>query len=110
MPTIKFTDSQYEALLSILGYVAGEEKDLQERYDLPDNFEEVSNAKKIHMIHKVGATGHIYREILLLTMAIDGEEEEEEDKEEEQKKCHLCNAEFQETSEDKGHAWCKSCR
>ena len=101
MPTIRFNDSQYEALLSILGYLAGEEKDLQERYDLPDNFEEVSNAKKIHMIDKVGATGHIYREILLLTMAIDGEET---------KNCHLCNAEFQETSEDRGHSWCKSCR
>lgn len=93
MPTIKFSDSQYEALRSVLAYVCDEEKSIQETYELPDNFEEVSSAKKIHMIQKAGATGHIFRDICLLNMVINEQEEEIESDAE----CECCTDYYHES-------------
>ena len=84
MPTIKFSEIQYRALLNIMGYLSGEEKDVQEKHDLPDDFDEQSDKKKIRMMEKAGASNHIYDDICLVSMAIDGEEEEEGDEEEEE--------------------------
>ena len=94
MPTtIKFTDDEYAALLTVLAYVQGEEeKDVGANYDVPDDFDEKNYQEQIKMMRKADATDHVYYSLCKTYLAIDGEEETESvyQDDEEEDGCNRC--------------------
>ena len=93
MPTIKFTDEQYESLLTVLSYLADSEgQDVCEKHDVPGDFDEKSTKEQVKMMRKAEADGHIFFHTCLVYLALDGEEEDDEEEEENDngKVCQRC--------------------
>jgi hypothetical protein len=104
MPTIKFTEDQYNCLLEVLAYnQQDEERDVCEKYPALDEMDfckKSSYLEQLKMLKKVGAEDHIYYARCVAYLAIDGVDDTES-VEEENETCSKCNEAF--TYDDNFH-------
>jgi hypothetical protein len=81
MPTIKFSERQYKALLTILSYLENEKKHVCEEHDI--ELDDEDEKEQLRTMRAVEAFDHIYYDTLLVSLAVDGEDDDYDEDEKE---------------------------